>query len=83
MCPAGLVAYTTSIGGSMKAPTSTHVAVLDHDYKVVVQADGASGVLNVDKARLWWPYSLNQQDFGYMYHLQVGRHLATYSRDNN
>ncbi|ELU00445.1 hypothetical protein CAPTEDRAFT_123745 [Capitella teleta] len=65
----GIVKYNVSIGGN--APFSTHIAVVDQEYRTIAEANESDGELNIADARLWWPYSMRQDDFGYMYELQV------------
>lgn len=68
----GIVKYNVSTGGN--APFSTHIAVVDQEYRTVAEANESDGELNIANARLWWPYSMRQDDFGYMYELQVSKY---------
>jgi hypothetical protein len=47
------------------------VEVIDDDGQVVAEGRGTSGILIVKDAILWWPYSMNKENFGYRYTLKV------------
>jgi len=50
---------------------TVYVEVLDRNYTSVVQGQGANGTLTIPSVRLWWPYTMSRNDFGYQYTLQV------------
>ena len=75
------MSYKVSAGGDVKAVTSWRVLVKDHKYNVVAEAHSDSGLLKVASAKLWWPYSLDQTNYGYMYMLHV-RKLTEYDKEH-
>jgi len=50
---------------------TVHVEILDVKGVVVAQAEGTMGSLEVSNVKLWWPYTMNLDEFGYRYTLKV------------
>ena len=65
----GLIEYDVSCGGP--APNTVKVDVLTHNGSVVASSTGLSGNLSVPNAQLWWPYTMNDKQYGYQYTLKV------------
>jgi beta-galactosidase/beta-glucuronidase len=66
----GSLSYKVSIGN--KTPQTTlGVEVTDKDGKTVATSLGEVGILTVNNPHLWWPYTMNATDFGYLYTLKV------------
>ena len=66
---AGVVHFNVVQGGNAMAEAA--IEVIDKSGKTVATVSGFSGTINIDNVRLWWPYTLNLQDPGYMYELKV------------
>jgi len=47
------------------------VDVVDRNGTVVATSSSPNGSLTVANVRLWWPYTMNRNDFGYQYILRV------------
>ncbi|XP_050437115.1 beta-glucuronidase isoform X1 [Adelges cooleyi] len=74
----GLIHYTVSYGGSLSSGETINcsVSVLNGDnvrdrYTVSLDdPEGLSGTVEIENAKLWWPYLMNDQP-GYMYTLEI------------
>lgn len=65
----GTVKYNVTMS-STKAPTIT-VSVLDEDLSVVASSKTSAGVLQVENVNLWWPYTMSNKTYAYLYTLEV------------
>ncbi|ESO87621.1 hypothetical protein LOTGIDRAFT_166508 [Lottia gigantea] len=57
-----------TVGGT---PGKLLVELLDREGSVVVSETGNKGFLSVSSPHLWWPYTMNLQDPGYLYTMKV------------
>ena len=73
--------YSVKIGGesrkksllSNKAGGTVTVSLVDQEGQTVAISTGAEGILTVENAKLWWPFTMvqNDKDAGYLYNLVV------------
>ncbi|XP_063236028.1 beta-glucuronidase-like [Bacillus rossius redtenbacheri] len=70
----GMVQYTVTVSNSSGSLDSTvvtvNVVLVDREDQKVATASGASGMLEVPEATLWWPRYMSA-DPGYLYHLHA------------
>ncbi len=67
----GSLAYSISIVTEGTGTETINVDLVDRNGTTVTTASGDSGNLVVNNARLWWPYTMNASDPGYLYTLKV------------
>lgn len=62
---------TADTDDSHKSSVAVRVTVLDADEQAVNSTKGLSGVINIPKVQLWWPHSMKNTSYSYLYTLQV------------
>lgn len=51
---------------------SVLVSVLDENLSLISTVKGAGGVITVKNVNLWWPYTMSNKSYAYLYTLEVG-----------
>ena len=67
----GYASYQVTVGGPI--PKSAHVEIVAHNGTMVDNSSGLEGVVTVLKVQPWWPYTMELENYGYMYTFKVGK----------
>jgi len=66
--------YRVELNGTLdrlRIPSAISVSILDADRVVVENMTAVSGVFKISKPRLWWPYTISNKPYAYLYQLEV------------
>lgn len=77
-CVSGLVKYKVSVQGA--ATATLKVTLMDKNRRCVASSNEPSGVLKVVDVNLWWPYLMHENP-GYLYSMEVRRHVYTHGEE--